>query len=604
MRSNSGRLFLALCTALAVFASIAAAQSTSFEPQSKEAIALATAPPTPQEIEDLKWMREHTKVGTPYTMDLSQPNQYRFLMTMLRRAGDSKERSPHMFSLLEASSRRGVGTEPKIAVITGPEGQATGAPQTLAYIGKLDSTGPQSYAATGLLSVEGGTVASQIVMTLLWNDQTYAANQGAQYGQGQYFSVPVSGTAPSGNGPSTTEANAAFIYIAPGTNAPVVSYYRGEDTINPTNACMQLPNYCVRSCPTCNCTGSYQTACTNAVTNTTPIKVCYTRGSPNECDYFYPGPAHPTNFVFPLQGNAQFSQNIFASGTTPTGAVTITLENPLKGGGCYLTFQQLAPLAAANWTVPTATPNQLNWNFTGASFPDPNSCLEYYNDTNTYMHVQVNALVMTNQQFGQFEFTSDRSQIGQPGVYIVPQIQIQQGCLAAGTRIRLADGTTKPIETFAYEHPDIVKSGGGNSKVLDVTKGIEDHPMIRLRTDEGQEILVTRTHPIMTPTGAVMASALKPQDMVLTAEGPARLAQVSLEIYTGKVYNLRVGSNDDPDIAHMTLEANGFIVGDARMQSALEKQEQKRQAVRPVAGVDSLPVEWRADFLHHQNENQ
>jgi hypothetical protein len=613
MRLLTGKSLLAVCTALASVASVASiAQSGSPKPEPSRATSLATAPPTAQEIADLEWMRARTKVGVPYQLDLSQPNQYRFLMTMLRRAGDSKERSPHMFSLLAESSRRGPGADPKIAVNTGPDGQANGTPQTLSYVNSLSATGPQSFSASGLLSVNNGTASSQIIISLLSNNQTFAANQGEQLNQGQYYTVAVSGTVPNSgtipadSGPVTAEANAAFLYVPQGSHTPVANYYRGEASINPTSACIQLPNYCVRD-GNQNCvSGQYQTTCTNTVTNTTPIKVCYYRGSQQECDYWNQAPAHPTNFVFPLQGYAQFSQNIFTTGTTATGAATITLENPTKGGGCYLVFQQLAPLAAANWNVPAATPNQLNWTFPAASFPDPNSCLEYYNATNTYMHVQVLGLVMTNQQFGQFEFTSNRSQIGQPGIYIVPQIQIQQGCMAAGTQIRLADGTEKAIETFALDQPRMVKSGIGDSAVLEITSGIEPLPMIHLRTDKGQEILVTRTHPIVTPTGPVMASALKLQDKVLTEDGPATLIEVKQEIYSGKVFNLRVGDTDDSDFAHMTLQANGFIVGDARMQAYFDEdaQEQERLAASTPATIETVPPEWREDFLRHQSANK
>ena len=62
--------------------------------------------------------------------------------------------------------------------------------------------------------------------------------------------------------------------------------------------------------------------------NTTPIKVCYYRGSQQECDYYNQSPAHPTNFVFPLHGTVRFDRDMFLNNGQPSGLVTITLENP------------------------------------------------------------------------------------------------------------------------------------------------------------------------------------------------------------------------------------------------------------------------------------
>ena len=595
MRLSIGIIAGAIVSVVAVPAD---AQSQRKSPSSY-ATQLATAPASAEERTDLEWIRQHTQPGVPYELDLSQPNQYRFVLAMLRRGGESKELSPHMFSLLEAKSRNGPGAEPKIAVKLDANGAAAGTPQALTYVNQLNATGLRSFAASGLSSVNGGTDASTVVISLLAGDRTYAANSQSQYAQGTYFTVPVNGSVPNNIQSTTTEAQAMFAYVPKGGNDPIVTYYRGQDTINPTSACMQTPNYCVRTGDNC-IPGQYQTACTNAVTNTTPIKVCYYRGSQQECDYYNKASAHPTNFVFPLQGYVQFSENILAPSNTPTGAVTITLENWTKGGGCYLKFRQLSPLDPANWSVPANTPTQLNWNFSAASFPDPNSCLEYYGGTNTYLHVQVLGLVMTSTKYGQFEFTGDRSQSGQPGIYIVPWIQIQQGCMAAGTQIRLADGSQKAIETFAPDRPDVVKSAKGDRTVLDVTSGIEPLPMIRLRTDKGQEILVTRTHPIITPSGPVPAESLKPGAKVMTESGPATLTAAKQESYRGKVFNLRIGGMEDPDVKSMTLQANGFIVGDARMQDYYDEQAQKRLKAQPAAALQNLPPEWREDFRRHQ----
>ena len=395
----------------------------------------------------------------------------------------------------------------------------------------------------------------------------------------------------------TTKAQATFAYVPVGGNPnnPIVMYYRSEDTVNPTSGCMQQPNYCVRDSAK-NCLPSqYQTTCTNSVSNTTPIKVCYSRGSQQKCDYFHSNNAHPTNFVFPLKGSVQF-QNTLVSPLK--GIVTITLENPHRGGGCYLKFKELAPLGS-EWS---SSGQQLSWNFPSAAFPDPHQCLEFYGGTSTYLHVQVDGIALQGGSgpppFGGFKFTSDRSQnIGQPGVYIVPEIEIEQGCFAAGTEIRMSDDSLKKVENFTADHLEVVKTGDDEHRVvLGTSRGTEPFPMVRLQTEAGHDLLVTRTHPIVTPNGAVMATDLTVGDIVETEDGEAKLSSVSREPFSGQVYNLRIGDMEDAKNLKSTLYANGILTGAMRMQRYVEQLENEKLSTDPQHVLKRLAPEWHDDY--------
>jgi predicted RNA-binding protein with PUA domain len=76
----------------------------------------------------------------------------------------------------------------------------------------------------------------------------------------------------------------------------------------------------------------------------------------------------------------------------------------------------------------------------------------------------------------------------------------------------------------------------------------------------------------------------------------AKLVEVSREPYSGKVYNLKVGSQaekaslgQDQTVVH----ANGFVVGDGQIQSKYEELAMKQGRRTP----GQVPEQWRRDYL-------
>ncbi|MBL8297660.1 MAG: hypothetical protein JNN30_04850 [Rhodanobacteraceae bacterium] len=555
-----------------------------------------------QDKDDIRYLREHLKPGAPYRLDLTNPIHYRYVTSALRRSGQSAERSPYFYKLLRAASEAKGGdrnAKPQLAIVTAADGSPT--PQPLNFINILTlQSSPGTFLANGVSSVEGGTARTVVVMELYTTAdmQVYKSDSGATSTAGNYFQEPVNGTVPATQPVKTTAAVGLFQYVPVGSNQIVSVVYRTDDTVNPAAACMLAPNYCVRNGVNCN-PGQYQPTCTNNVANTTPIKVCYYRGSQQECDYYNQAPAHPTNFVFPVQGNAQFANNVV---NPVSGTVVLTLLNPNKGGGCYLNLNGQPPpalITSANWSASGTT---VNWNYGAAAFPDPTGCLEYYNQTCTIMTMQGSVALQgsvsppTPPGFGSFTFTSDRSQIGQPGVYIIPPIEIQQGCFSSGTRIRMADGGERHVDSFLAAPDEIVRSHSGKGrKVTTTTSGIEPKPMIRIRTERGHELLVTSTHPIVTTQGARMAGELKPGMRVLTEDGDAALVAVSTERFTGKVYNLRVEAEAAAPLEQSAVYANGILAGDIRGQLLMERAAQAKLN-DPAEVRKRIAPEWREDY--------
>lgn len=574
------------------------------------------------ELSDLKTL--HAEMTPHVTNRLSMSNElhYRVVMGALERSGENAEQSPELFRRLQAAHQRGIAARGDAAppkAVPANDGADPADPQDLNFIASLsevDNT-VADHRATALSSIVGGTQQTSITMQLytLSNGHVYASTSGSQYAQGVNFSLSLSGTEVTGDG--TTQAMAYFIYtpytsraglaedeliVLAASSAPASSAQASTiNTVNPTAACMLQPNYCVRNGASC-IPGQYQTSCTNQVDNRTPIKTCWYRGSQAECDYWN-ATAHPTNLVFPMSGNASFPNQVV---TPANPAVTIALQNPTSGGGCNVFFQNSSD--PEYWSANGST---ITWNFPAAAFPNTGDCIAYYDGTTANLWMQAAVPLQGSgggqPPYGSLNFTSDRSQIGVPGVYIIPQMYIVQGCYAAGTQITLADGTTAmAIEEFRGNQDEFVIDGDGQRRLVGgTTAGREPKPMIRLKTDQGHELLLTEGHPVINADGeAVKAKDLAVGDAVRTLEGKATLTEVSTETYQGRVHNLVLApvdlSSHLPPDEGSTLYAGGILTGDGQMQNWLARKTMKVLASDPDAVRARLDKAWLQDFENDQ----
>jgi hypothetical protein len=563
---------------------------------------------SPSELADIRAMRAETLPDAPYMLDMTNPLHYRYVMAALARAGETPAKSPEFFRRLNRAHtmKLAANARPRAAqlALTSTEG-----PSNLNFISTFSVDATANYQATGLSSVVGGTDVTTIIMEL-YNVQTgkvFAVKQDSttQYAQGTDFKVKASGQSPQGVTDTTTEASGVFTYLPLNSTQPVVVYYRSEDTINPSTPCMSKPNYCMRDTAKNCIPGQYQTTCTNTVTNTTPILSCWWRGSQAECDYWNNN-NHPADFVFPIQGNVSYPNNTVV--TPLTGFIYIALQNPLQGGGCNVFFQKAGALDPTYWTLSGTT---VSWNFPAAAFPNKGDCINYYDNTSTFLWMNGNVLLQgsPNQPppYGAINFTSDPAQRGIKGVSIIPGMLIQQGCFAAGTQIRQADGTPRNIEDFTGQNESVMTGQGAPLMVSGITKGIEPlKKMVRIKTSRGQQILVTEGHPIISASGEpILAKDFKVGQPVKTHDGDAKVTSVTREAYAGKVYNLRLG---DPVTADehgatehgATMYAGGILTGDSRMQNYYARLEKEKLARDPGEVLKRLPPAWVQDFKNHQ----
>jgi hypothetical protein len=188
-----------------------------------------------------------------------------------------------------------------------------------------------------------------------------------------------------------------------------------------------------------------------------------------------------------------------------------------------------------------------------------------------------------------------------PNTAVVPPTQLAYGCLAAGTPVLLADGTSKPIEQVQVG--DHVKSdAAGTARRVDLTYvGVEYIPMVRIAAGK-HVVTVTAGHPLPTPDHRiVLARRVKVGDRLVTVEGPAAVTAVEL-VPPGpgegvRVYNLDVGEarGKAPALTatNRTLFAAGILVGD----NATQRDENQRVQLTAAAGGElPVPREWAAEY--------
>ncbi|WPB77971.1 Hint domain-containing protein [Archangium violaceum] len=178
----------------------------------------------------------------------------------------------------------------------------------------------------------------------------------------------------------------------------------------------------------------------------------------------------------------------------------------------------------------------------------------------------------------------------------VRPVDYKRGCLAEGTRVTRADGRSVPVEQVKVGEKLLTQGTERALTVTSVTRGGESNPVVKLRDEQGREVRVTQTHPMVTAArGVVPASELKVGDAVLTRTGARKLVAVERVPYAGAVYNFALGTPEElaglgPEAR--TLYADGFLVGDSQMQEALEKARR----VDARALLTRLNGAWHEDF--------
>lgn len=143
-------------------------------------------------------------------------------------------------------------------------------------------------------------------------------------------------------------------------------------------------------------------------------------------------------------------------------------------------------------------------------------------------------------------------------------LQIMWGCMAEGTRIRMADGSMKQVQDVRIG--DRLSDKHGCPVVENMWIGKES-TMIEITCVTGDQILLTTNHPILCDKGWVGAAIIRAGIRVMTESGNyVEIKCVKKILGDFTVYNV------DLDSMEHSLYAEGFVVGDNYKQNMLYLQ--------------------------------
>ncbi len=361
------------------------------------------------------------------------------------------------------------------------------------------------------------------------------------------------------------------------------------------------------------------------------VKVCLNR-SHNDCDYPYDQalPNAETKVQIPFSGTMIVNHNILEIWETneelppelgeatniyvqkgSRGGVSVPayaeLENGNKSFSDYITIEDIdfeKKETTLKWVIPRdegvfgdaelfSNIDEVLWNITIAvnGFP--------YFEEGRFAEPENFQLTLSSEENVRF------------GTYYAPvldKMKFGYSCLAKDSMISMADGSKTPIEKIAIG--DLVMGAlAANVEttqpmtVVDVSTGIEVIPMIQVTTREGNGLLITETHPVMTANkGIVWAKELMAGDRILTENGSVLVRSVSKQNYGDKVYNLALaplGNSTLDKYSEFGLFADGLFVGDLSMQDKYNYKDQVEEKEETVEeALQRIPVEYHTDYLN------
>ncbi|HSY50220.1 MAG TPA: Hint domain-containing protein [Thermoanaerobaculia bacterium] len=519
---------------------------------------------TDQDRADLKEILASSKQGEPTELDFSNPVHYRFYVNQLVHAGITREKYPQQYKVLDETREKHVRSgltkvdRPVMLASTAAASSAPSPIQTLTSFGPNGAT----YQATVLSSVPNTPLVSQATISLFDSNQNPIGTPGfnQQSNNGADVQAATSATTTAG---STVSAVMTYFWQDHAGNA-----HHGTITaataLDPTNITNTAPMPAAGQTITKLCLGRTGTDCT-----------------------YTPAGGSGSNVLMPVSGSVTFGSPISTSPTTPNFSL-ITMANPNAGSGGGCTISSTSNFFGDPNTVING--NTISWNLNPAQFQPANNCLAVNAPAIYTFTVGVtvsNLPVYTT-------ITNAPNTPPLPSYLSIPGLSVYFSCLADGTEVELKDGRMKKIENVAAGDTVLTNRRGTAMRVHSTLKGTEEVPMIRFKTENGHELLLTDGHPVVTPGGVMLARLLKTGDRVITREGPSRIVSLGREMFGGHVWNLNVGDGQQvasrPDAT--TFFANGVLVGDNEMQFTYNNRQQRLDWQK---NVEALPAEWRVD---------
>jgi hypothetical protein len=557
---------------------------------------------TAAESAAVQYLDKSTKPRFPYRLNLGDPQQYAYVMAMLRLAGDSPQKSPQLYRNLEAARKAAKAGPPELAM---GEGAGDGGTTLITPINIIQYVYDNGATASSSMvsSVPGGTDNTTMMINFRLSGQStpFATSPvykqsagGTQFIQNFNASLPASLTA-AGGANATPVVASSLILTSKGNSTVPYAMSLDDATPNATAVCATAPNYGTQQAPPLSCPPA-GAQCVNSGQISTPIKMCYGRNA-SDCNYAWGGTGYPPSMLMTVAGSMTFPYPVDPS---LQGTYILNLQN--LNGGCFIPpSSEPTAVSSQYFSIDANNPNKLNFCFPGQALQNA-GCLSTVTAT-ALLDFTVYVLVDSpggGSNYGMGKISSNGAiNPNQPWFAQVPQITVFQGCFAAGTQITLPDGSTRKIEQFKGDGSEtVLKSADGTAiNVAGTGDGVEEKPMIRIVDNAGHSLLITETHAVVTGRGPTLAREVRVGDTVYTQQGPSKVKSISREVYTQKVHHLFLGDMTQAAAGQSTMFANGILVGDMWMQQEAFRKAQERGFSRQDV-LGRLPRAWHGDYLN------
>jgi len=158
----------------------------------------------------------------------------------------------------------------------------------------------------------------------------------------------------------------------------------------------------------------------------------------------------------------------------------------------------------------------------------------------------------------------------------ITNMRVDLGCFDANTKIRMADGSDKPIKHLK-DH-DLVWNPLRQKPmaIKRVTPGPEKLPLWSIQTADGL-VRVTAKHPFLTPMGLKQTDELRAGDRILGTKGESIIQSVNEDKQAPAdwVWNFEIAT-DSKDPADHAILADGVVTGDLYLQEQLAQLKTKK----------------------------
>lgn len=543
---------------------------------------------TAQQQADAAYVEGLAPPKTRIRLDLSDDRQYRHAVAMHVLGGQTPEEFPGLHAALAQAREAHIalGGPPPLSVADDAGFETGGVISDITTQAGTVTTG-----STAFSSVLGGApMLSNVLVVKDQNAVLLANGSSAVYGDGSF--LPVA-TNPTTARPIAAHMTGTLQYsYQPGIGQPIVveNVYVHRDQGPLADPVVQQP-------------------VKRAGTPGPQLRIGLGRGNgaTNDVDYWFWQGQTSLIYAVPLVGYADFdgtiatplSTNLTVAGYLARANSTPAPDPGPKGGILEISAAQITNVINScqpsggqlTYTLPAATSvtnpgNPITW------VPAPWDTSEL-----TYFMIQFTVNLVGQQQPAVASIMSSSTPDTDPldGMTTIPPIQFVFHCLAAGTQITLADGSSKAIEDLTSE--DSVLGGDGSAVAVVATMlGHHKGEVLRLAIDGDRELVLSHNHLVLTADGPVPAGELSVGDQLLVEGGQATLRSVTSEEYDGLLANASLVLSGEPaDPARESLLANGVRVGDYELQVQVA-EARRNDPERILAALDPL---FHEDYRRH-----